>query len=91
MASIDICRRHGIGRLAARRWVEELVEQLDENYVLEHCWEGDVLHFRRTGIHGRMEVSEAHVHIQCKLGPLLRPLRGRLEGQIEHYLDQLLS
>jgi putative polyhydroxyalkanoate system protein len=47
--------------------------------------------FRRSGIHGQMIVNDADVHIQCKLGLLLRPLRGRLEGEIHRFLDEYLT
>jgi putative polyhydroxyalkanoate system protein len=91
MPHIDIQRRHDIGRTAAKRSVEEIAEQLDEEFELHYRWEGEILIFRRSGIHGQKIVNDADVHIQCKLGLLLRPLRGRLEGEIHRFLDEYLT
>ncbi len=91
MSHIDISRSHCLGRQGARRSAEEIAEQLDQEFDLSYRWEGDVLHFQRSGVDGHMEVTDVEVRIRCRLGLLLRPLRGRLENEIERYLDEFLT
>jgi putative polyhydroxyalkanoate system protein len=91
MSHINIRREHQLDHEHARRSAEQVAQHLNEQFNLDYRWEGDVLHFRRSGVDGSLVVSEGQVAVQAKLGLLLRPLRGRFEEEIHRYLDDLFD
>jgi putative polyhydroxyalkanoate system protein len=91
MAHIDIRREHSLGHEAAKSAAEELASDLDESFSLNYHWEGDALHFRRSGVEGKIDVEDSTVRIQVRLGLLLLPMRGHFEQEIQRYMDEVFD
>lgn len=88
MPSIDIKRSHARPLAEARKKVQHVAEHLAEKFDVEWRWEGDVLHFQRSGVDGHIRVSTKQVHVTANLGFLLMALRGPVEREIHRYLDE---
>lgn len=88
MATIDVCRTHRKPLPEARAAVEQLSAKMAERFAVECSWEGDTLHFRRSGVDGRIELSEHEVRITAQLGFLLTALKGPIEAEIHRVLDE---
>ena len=89
--SIDIRRHHTLGLAKAREAAEVIADQLDDKFSLQYRWNGDTLHFERSGVNGRMEVSASEIRLHVRLGFLLSPLRSRFEREIHKHLDEVLG
>ena len=88
MSHIAIRHPHSLGYQQARDSAQSVAEKLNAEYGLDYRWEGDSLHFKRTGIDGHIVVEEHQVLVNVKLGMLLRPMKPRLEEEIHRFLDQ---
>lgn len=91
MSRIEIRRNHGLSRETVREQAESLVEGLSTRYGLRYQWQGDELHFRRTGVKGRVVFDDESLAIHAELGMLLGGLRTPIEQEIERRLDAFLS
>ena len=89
--SIDIRRHHTLGLAKAREAAEFIAGQLDDQFNLKYHWNGNTLHFERSGVNGRMEVSGSEVRLHARLGFLLLPLKSRFEREIHKHLDEVLG
>lgn len=88
MPSIDIRRPHSRPLAEARKKVEQVAEHLAGRFDLKWRWEGNELHFQRSGVDGQIKVSARQVHVTANLGFLLSALRGSVEREIHRYLDE---
>lgn len=91
MSHIVIHRSHELPLDQARRAAETLAEQLAERYEIGYHWQGDSLHFERSGIGGHIDLEPGMVRISARLGFLLAPLKRRLEQEVHHYLDEIFG
>ncbi|HET7359615.1 MAG TPA: polyhydroxyalkanoic acid system family protein [Rhodanobacteraceae bacterium] len=91
MPSIDIERPHSLGRERARAIVEQVAERMQQKFGVDTRWEGDTLHFSRSGVDGTMAVDDAMVRVNARLGLLLAPLKPMIEEEIGRKLDQYLA
>ena len=95
MADIHIHRSHALGLAKARKTAWKWAEHVEEKFGME-CTviegkESDVVEFTRAGVDGRLLVTGDAFELEAKLGFLLGAFRGRIETEIEGYLDELLQ
>ena len=64
-----------------------LAAQLADHYDIHYHWQGDALHFERSGVSGHITLEPGKVRVNARLGFLLVPLKQRLEQEIHRYLD----
>ena len=88
MPSIEIKRPHSRPLAEARKKVQHVADHLSEKFDLSSEWQGDTLHFQRSGVDGHIQVGAKLVHVTVNLGFLLGALRGSVEREIHRYLDQ---
>ena len=88
MATIDITRRHGLGRERAREIVAQIGQDLVRRYGVQNQWQGDTLLVRRGGIEGRIEVGEQDVHMHAQLGVMAGMLKGTIEQEVQKQFEQ---
>lgn len=91
MADIEVTRAHGKSVAEARQIAEKLVAQLSEEFDFKHRWEGDTLKFERSGVNGQLAITPKDLQLSAKLGLLLKPLKGRIEKEIQATLDKQLA
>ena len=91
MSEIKFKRSHRLPLKDARKVAQKAADDLGQEYDLVSEWEGDTLHFHRSGVDGHMHVTASHIDLNVKLGFLLRPFKSAFEHHIERNLDTLLA
>jgi putative polyhydroxyalkanoate system protein len=88
MSAIEIQHRHSLPAPEARKAVEGVAVKLGEKFGLDYRWEGDTLHFVRSGIDGRITLAPQSLQVTAKLGFMLSALKGPIETEIRRVLAQ---
>lgn len=88
MSHIAIDHAHTLSPAKARAVVDEVARKLQERFGVEHHWNGDLLHFTRSGVDGHIALQPGNVHVTAKLGFLLGALKGPIEAEIRRVLDE---
>ncbi|MEO6264204.1 MAG: polyhydroxyalkanoic acid system family protein [Luteimonas sp.] len=88
MSAIEIRHAHSLPPAKARKAVEEVAVKLAERFGMDYRWEGDVLHFNRSGVDGHIALEPRQLHVTAKLGFLLTAMKGPIEHEIRRVLDQ---
>lgn len=95
MADIHIHRHHDLGLAKARKtawkWAETVEEKFGMECTVVEGEDSDVVEFTRAGVDGRLLVTADAFELDARLGLLLGAFRGRIETEIEGYLDALLA
>ena len=86
MSTIDVRAFHKMSLDDAQKAADELASELADRFDVDYGWDGDVIHFKRSGVAGTITVGKSEIHVVAKLGLLLMMLRERLEADIRHYL-----
>ena len=88
MSEIHLHRAHRIGLRKAKASVQKIAEEMADVFDMQSEWEGNVLHFSRSGVSGSMSVTKDSVTLDAKLGFLLSALKPRIEAQIEKNFEK---
>jgi putative polyhydroxyalkanoate system protein len=88
MSGIDIRHSHSLPHAKARKAVEEVAEKLSERFQFEYAWDGDDLHFNRSGVDGKISLKPKELHVTAKLGFLVSAFKGPIEHEIQRVLDE---
>ena len=88
MSSIDIRHPHSLPSTKARKAVQEVADKLDDRFGMQSRWEGDVLHFTRSGVDGHIALEPNELHVTAKLGFLLSAMKGSIEQEIRRVLSE---
>ena len=87
MSTIVVRRTHDLGLAKAKRLAESIAKQLRADYGGSFTWQGDDLHFQRTGASGSVAVGRDDFQVRVELGLLLSVLRSRIEQEIVTFCD----
>ncbi len=88
MPHIDIHREHGQSLEQAQDTADAIAQDLAEKFSVDYGWDGDEIHFQRSGVDGRIRVDREAIHVQARLGFLLIYLQPAIEREINRYLDE---
>lgn len=88
MPSIDIRHAHSLPHAKARQAVQEVADKLAERFGVHCDWDGDTLHFARTGVDGRIDLAPSSLRVTANLGFLMSAFRGSIESEIRRVLDE---
>lgn len=88
MATIDIRKTHRHDLATAQQIADDLARDLAEKFSVHYGWDGDVLHFERTGCDGQIEVDPECVHVTARLDFFVSFLKPTIEKEIHRYLDE---
>lgn len=91
MSAIDIRHPHSLTKPQARQAIEEVAEKLAERFDFQWEWDGDLLHFSRSGVDGRIALSPKDLHVTAKLGFLVAMFKDSIEQEIRRVLDERFS
>ncbi len=91
MSDIKYVRSHSLTLKQAKAIAQKTADDLAAEYDLHSEWDGDTLHFHRSGVEGKMAVSTDEIALDVKLGFLLKPFKAKFEQHIERHLDELLA
>jgi len=90
MSIIALRRRHALSPQKALSVARSVAAELEREYGIRSTWEGDTLHFERSGLHGTLRLAPTEMLLDVKLGMMLFALRDTIAAQIERELDRLL-
>ena len=95
---------HGIGRNAdgalvpveegARMLAQLCIDRrgtwlkLGAKFAMDSRWEGDTLHFTRSGVDGHIALAPNELHVTAQLGFLLSAMKGPIEQEIRRVLSE---
>ena len=75
MADIHLERKHQLGLAAARKiafeWAEQAENEFDMACTYEEGKTCDTVSFKRSGVHGTLDVTAEHFALSAKLGLLM--------------------
>lgn len=91
MSAIDIVHAHTLSPAKARKAVEEVAKKLSERFDMQYRWEGDTLHFQRSGVDGYIALAPRQLHVTAQLGFLLSMMKDPVEKEIRRVLDERFS
>ena len=91
MSTIEIRHAHSLPPAKARKAVEDVAIKLGERFGMEYRWEGDVLHFKRSGIDGQIALQPGQLHVSAKLGLFFAAMKGSIEREIRRVLGERFS
>jgi putative polyhydroxyalkanoate system protein len=87
MSYIDVRARHSMARDDAQAAADELAGDLAGKFDIDYGWDGDYIHFERSGVNGTITIREDEIRIEARLGFLLLFLKPRIEEEITRYLQ----
>ena len=90
MSKIHVVRAHRLGLPAARAEIERIAARVRDEYGAQYHWNADTLHFKRSGLSGRIAVDEASIDLTIKLGLLLTPMKSQIEDRLTRKTDEAL-
>jgi putative polyhydroxyalkanoate system protein len=88
MADIEVQRDHALGLKKAKAAAQKVADEMAESFDMESEWEGNTLHFSRSGVSGELTVTKNSVQMNAKLGFLLAAFKPKIEAQIEKNFDE---
>ncbi len=91
MSSIDIRHAHSLSDESAREAIAEVARKLQERFDVSIRWQGQQLHFARSGVEGAIEMLPGAVRVKAELGFLLSAMQGMVESEIRRVLSEKLG
>jgi len=91
VSHISIRREHHATLANAKKVADKVAAKLATEYDLRSNWEGDVLHFDRSGLHGTLAVTAKDMQVDVKLGFLMAAFKGPIQAAMEKQLDTLIK
>lgn len=87
MASIEILRSHSKPVKDAKKSVDRVAKHIADKFDVESRWDGNTLHFSRSGVDGSIAVSAKQIRVSVNLSFMLMMLKGSVEKEIHRYMD----
>lgn len=88
MSRIDIRHPHDLPKAKAKKAIDEVAKKLAERFQMECAWDGDVLHFTRSGVEGQIALGKDDLHVHAKLGFLTAMFKDPIESEIKRVLKE---
>jgi putative polyhydroxyalkanoate system protein len=88
MSNIDLHARHSLSREDAQAAADELAQDLAVKFAIDYGWEGDHIHFERSGVNGTITVRDGEIQIHARLGLMLMFLKPQIEHEVVRYLQE---
>ncbi len=91
MADINITQKHKLSHKKAKAAAQKVAAQLAEEYGIESEWEGDVLHFKRSGVSGTLELNEHAAQMEITLGFMLKAFAATIEEHVHKNMKKVFA
>jgi putative polyhydroxyalkanoate system protein len=91
MSTIEIRHPHALPPAQARQAVEDFAIKLGERFGIDYRWEGDVLHFKRSGVDGRITLLPDSLLLNARLGLFFAAMQGTIEQEMRRVLGERFS
>ena len=91
MADINIVQAHQLAPEQARAAAQQVVDKLAEQFELSCRWEGDELHFDRTGVNGKLTLAPNEARVQLTLGLFYGAFAGVVEAKLKDKMARVFA
>jgi putative polyhydroxyalkanoate system protein len=91
MSTIEIRHPHALDAAQARKAVEDFAAKLGQRFGLDYRWEGDVMHFKRSGVDGHIALQPGELLVTARLGLLFTAMKGSIEQEMRRVLAERLG
>ncbi len=91
MSHIHIRRAHHATLAKAKKMADQVAAKLAHDYELKSSWDGNTLHFNRSGVHGTLAVGAKDFAIDVELGLLMAAFKNPIQQAIETNLEKLIA
>ena len=96
MATIDINRKHAIGKDEAKKKAEALARDMEKDMGITWKWDGDSIKFdaksgAAKGVSGTVSVDDSSVKVAIDLPFLLKAIKGTIEAKVNDKLNTALG
>jgi putative polyhydroxyalkanoate system protein len=91
MADINIVQEHHLTPKKAREAAQKVADKLADEFDLEVEWEGDVLHFERSGVQGSLTLEKTQAEIFIKLGFLMSAFASTIEAKVAENMKKVFN
>ncbi|MBV1930112.1 MAG: polyhydroxyalkanoic acid system family protein [Porticoccaceae bacterium] len=92
MAKIHVQRDHQLSLGDIRAKASDLAEQLAGRFGGKYQWQGDNLHYKRSGVNACIACTEQDIIVDISLkGLMVSALRGTIESEVKNTLSKHLS
>lgn len=88
MSELVFKRKHKLGLKKAKAAAQQVADEMHREFDVQTSWEGHTLHFKRTGVEGRLVVTRDCVELEARLGFLLKAFRPRIEASIHNNFER---
>jgi putative polyhydroxyalkanoic acid system protein len=88
MSTIEIRHPHSLPPAQARQAVEDFAVKLGERFGLDYRWEGDVLHFKRSGVDGQIALLPDALLLNARLGLFFTAMKSTIEQEMRRALGE---
>lgn len=91
MADISIVQEHRLSPETARAAARKVADRLAGEYGLECRWDGDVLHFGRSGVQGTLTLEAQRAAMRIELGFLLVAFAPAIEAKVAESMRKVFA
>ncbi len=91
MADINIVQAHSLTPKKAREAAQKVANTIAEEYAMECAWDGDVLHFERSGVQGSLTLEKKQAQMQIKLGFMFSAFSTKIESKIAENMQRVFT
>jgi putative polyhydroxyalkanoate system protein len=91
MSDIKLVKPHSLPIAEAKALMQKAADGLAAEYDLSSEWQGNTLHFHRSGVDGRVCVDGSEIRFDVTLGFLLKPFKETFVSHLERNFDKVLT
>lgn len=91
MADITIVHEHKLTPKKAREAAQKVADAIADEYGLACEWEGDVLHFERSGVQGQMTLEKKKVEMFIRLGFMMSAFSSTIETKVAENMKKVFG
>lgn len=91
MADISIVQEHQLTPDMARAAAQKVADKIAAEYGLDCVWQGDVLHFSRSGVQGSLTLEAHQAAMNIKLGFLMSAFASTIEAKVAEKMKKVFS
>lgn len=92
MSNISLRQRHNKNPDELRELISQMAKKLDERYQITSRWlNDDQVEVARSGIKGRITLSDNEVKVDIKLGLMMGAFKSKIESEISRSMAEKLA
>ncbi|KYP11269.1 MAG: hypothetical protein A0129_08250 [Limnobacter sp. CACIAM 66H1] len=91
MSDIHARKAHNLTLEEAKQTAQKLADQLQKEFQLDSQWQGNTLNFTRSGVKGKLDVTDKDVTVDISLGFMLKAFKGKIQSEIDKNIDKMFA